>query len=131
MVEEKANQENHSCEMRNDKVRFTSSIPDHEFAKMKDDIIGAIKTVVDPEISLDVYELGLIYGVDISDDRYVTIEMTLTTPGCPVAVEMPLWVENAVLMLPGVSGASVNLTFDPPWDRSRLSEEALLLLGWY
>ena len=94
-------------------------------------IVQALKSVYDPEIPADIYELGLIYNVDIDDDRFVTIEMTLTAPGCPVAGEMPGWVENAVGGVPGVSGAKVNMVFDPPWDQSRMSEEARVALDMW
>ncbi len=102
-----------------------------EIEQITADIVAALKTVYDPEIPSDIYELGLIYKVDIDDSRHVTIDMTLTAPGCPVAGEMPIWVENAVLGVPGVSGASVNLTFDPPWDMSRMSDEARLALNMF
>ena len=108
-----------------------SAIPRDELARMTDDIISALKTVYDPEIPSDIYELGLIYRVDIEDDRLVKIQMTLTAPGCPVAGEMPIWVENAVSMVEGVSGVTVNMVFDPPWTPERLSEEAQIALGWY
>ncbi|MGL4727249.1 MAG: SUF system Fe-S cluster assembly protein [Bosea sp. (in: a-proteobacteria)] len=98
---------------------------------MTDDIIAALKTVYDPEIPSDIYELGLIYRVDIADDRLVTIDMTLTAPGCPVAGEMPGWVENAVGTVQGVSGVKVNMTFDPPWDQSRMSDEARAALDMW
>jgi FeS assembly SUF system protein len=106
-----------------------STIPAGELARMTDDIVAALKTVYDPEIPVDIYELGLIYKVDIDDDRMVTIEMTLTAPGCPVAGDMPGWVENAVGGVGGVSGAKVNLVFDPPWDQSRMSDEARVALN--
>ncbi len=95
------------------------------------DIVGALKTVYDPEIPADVYELGLIYRIDIADDRMVTVDMTLTAPGCPVAGEMPIWVENAVSSVPGVQSCTVNLTFDPPWDKDRMSEEAKMAVGMF
>ena len=91
----------------------------------------ALKTVYDPEIPADIYELGLIYNVDIDDARMVTIEMTLTAPACPVAGEMPGWVENAVGAVPGVSGVKVNMVFDPPWDQSRMSDEARVALDMW
>ena len=106
-----------------------SAIPANELARMTDDIVAALKTVYDPEIPVDIYELGLIYKVDIDDDRMVAIDMTLTAPGCPVAGDMPSWVENAVCTVPGVSGAKVNLVFDPPWDQSRMSDEARVALN--
>src|SRR5919206_3740946 len=95
-----------------------SAIPPDEIDRMTDDIVAALKTVYDPEIPADIYELGLIYRVEISDDRTVAIDMTLTAPGCPVAGEMPGWVENAVSMVPGVGQVTVNMVFDPPWDPS-------------
>ncbi len=95
------------------------------------DIVAALKTVYDPEIPSDIYELGLIYRIDIADDRVVTVDMTLTAPGCPVAGEMPIWVENAVSAVDGVQSCTVNLTFDPPWDKDRMSEEAKLAVGMF
>lgn len=108
-----------------------STIPGEELARLTDDIIGALKTVYDPEIPADIYELGLIYRIDIEDDRSVRIDMTLTAPGCPVAGEMPGWVENAVGAVEGVSGVEVKMTFDPPWSPDRMSEEARVAVGWY
>lgn len=108
-----------------------SAIPAEELARMSDDIISALKTVYDPEIPADIYELGLIYKVDIEDDRSVKILMTLTAPGCPVAGEMPGWVENAVGAVEGVSNVEVDMTFDPPWTPDRMSEEAQVAIGWY
>jgi FeS assembly SUF system protein len=102
-----------------------------EIDRLTDDIVAALKTVYDPEIPSDIYELGLIYRVDISDERLVTIDMTLTAPGCPVAGEMPGWVENAVSAVQGVSGVTVNMTFDPPWDQSRMSDEARVALDMW
>ncbi|MFM9942034.1 MAG: SUF system Fe-S cluster assembly protein [Hyphomicrobiaceae bacterium] len=95
------------------------------------DIVAALKTVYDPEIPSDIYELGLIYKIDIDDDRNVEVIMTLTAPGCPVAGEMPTWVENAVASVAGVQGCSVKLVFDPPWDQSRMSDEARLALNMF
>jgi FeS assembly SUF system protein len=108
-----------------------SSLPPEEIDRLTDDIVAALKTVYDPEIPSDIYELGLIYRVDIADDRQVTIDMTLTAPGCPVAGEMPGWVENAVGAVPGVSAVTVNMTFDPPWDQSRMSDEARVALDMW
>ncbi|SDP09641.1 FeS assembly SUF system protein [Phyllobacterium sp. YR620] len=108
-----------------------SAIPADELARMTDDIIGALKTVYDPEIPADIYELGLVYKVDIEDDRSVKIEMTLTAPGCPVAGEMPGWVQDAVSAVEGVSFVDVTMTFDPPWTPDRMSEEAQVAVGWY
>jgi FeS assembly SUF system protein len=112
-------------------VDASSAIPQHELQRMTEDIIAALKTVYDPEIPADIYELGLIYKIDIEDDRSVGIEMTLTAPGCPVAGEMPGWVENAVGTVAGVSGVTVKMTFDPPWNATRMSEEAQVAVGWY
>jgi FeS assembly SUF system protein len=107
------------------------ALPPEEIDRMTDDIIAALKTVYDPEIPVDVYELGLIYKVDISDDKFVNIDMTLTAPACPVAGEMPAWVENAVATVGGVSGSKVNMVFDPPWDQSRMSDEARVALDMW
>jgi FeS assembly SUF system protein len=108
-----------------------SSLSQDELDRLSDGIIAALKTVYDPEIPADIYELGLIYKVDVDDDRNVTVDMTLTTPGCPVAGEMPIWVENAVSAVEGVNQVTVNLTFDPPWEMSRMSEEAQIALGMF
>ncbi len=99
--------------------------------QLTDQIVAALKTVYDPEIPVDIYELGLIYKVDVSDDMDITVDMTLTAPGCPVAGEMPGWVENAVRSVPGVRDVTVNLTFEPPWDPSRMSDEAKLELNMF
>jgi len=99
--------------------------------RLHDDIIAAVKTVYDPEIRADIYELGLIYDIAIDAERSVTITMTLTAPACPVAGEMPKWVENAVNAVPGVSNTTVKMTFDPPWDMSRMSDEARLALNMF
>ena len=101
-----------------------SAIPKEELDRLTDDMVQALKTVYDPEIPVDIFELGLIYKIDIDDDRNVAIDMTLTAPGCPVAGDMPGWVENAVSTVEGVQDVKVNLVFDPPWDPSRMSEEA-------
>jgi FeS assembly SUF system protein len=108
-----------------------SAIPADEIARITDDIVSALKTVYDPEIPADIYELGLIYRIDIEDDRSVKIDMTLTAPGCPVAGEMPGWVQDAVSAVEGVSGVDVNMVFDPPWTPDRMSEEAQVAVGWY
>jgi FeS assembly SUF system protein len=96
---------------------------------MTDALVAAFKSVYDPEIPVDIYELGLIYGVDVSDDWVVTVDMTLTAPGCPVAGEMPGWVEDAVRKVEGVRDVKVNMVFEPPWDISRMSDEARLELN--
>jgi len=108
-----------------------SAFSREELEQLTADIVAAIKTVYDPEIPSDIYELGLIYKIDIADNRHVNVEMTLTAPGCPVAGEMPVWVENAVNSVPGISGTTVELTFDPPWDMSRMSDEARLALNMF
>jgi FeS assembly SUF system protein len=108
-----------------------SAIPPEELERLTHDIVGALKTVYDPEIPADIYELGLIYKVDIDDDRNVAIDMTLTAPGCPVAGEMPGWVENAVSLVPGVGNVDVAMVFDPPWTPERMSDEAKVALDWY
>src|ERR1044071_7565326 len=108
-----------------------SAIPPDELERLTADIIAALKTVYDPEIPADIYELGLIYRVDIDDDRNVAIDMTLTAPGCPVAGEMPGWVENAVSTVQGVQSVRVNMVFAPPWDQSRMSDEARVALDMW
>ncbi len=108
-----------------------SAIPPEEIERLTDDIIAALKTVYDPEIPVDIYELGLIYRIDIDDDRKVSVDMTLTAPGCPVAGEMPIWVENAVSSVQGVGEVDVRMVFDPPWDMSRMSDEAKVALNMF
>ena len=98
-------------------------------ADLKDSVIDALKSVYDPEIPVDIYELGLIYDVEISEDGDATIAMTLTTPHCPVAESLPNEVELRVLSVPGIRDAVVNLVWDPPWDPSKMSDEARLELG--
>jgi FeS assembly SUF system protein len=105
------------------------ALPQAELDRLTDDLIAAFKTVFDPEIPVDIYDLGLIYRVDVSDDRDVVVDMTLTAPGCPVAGEMPGWVHDAVMRVEGVRACEVNLVFDPPWDASRMSDEAKLQLN--
>jgi FeS assembly SUF system protein len=112
-------------------VKPPSQMTADELQALTESIVSALKTVYDPEIPADIYELGLIYNVDIDDSRFVLIDMTLTAPACPVAGEMPIWVENAVGVLPGVSGVKVNMVFDPPWDQSRLSDEARVALDMW
>jgi FeS assembly SUF system protein len=106
-------------------------LPEGELARMTDDIIAALKTVYDPEIPADIYELGLVYKIDIADDRMVTVEMTLTTPNCPSAQELPVMVENAVASVPGVGPVKVDIVWDPPWEPGRMSEEARALLNMW
>jgi FeS assembly SUF system protein len=107
------------------------ALPQAEIDRITDDIVTELKTVFDPEIPVDIYELGLIYKVDLSNDRHVDVEMTLTAPGCPVAGEMPGWVEEAVLRVGGVETCKVNLVFDPPWTMARMSDEAKLELNMF
>jgi FeS assembly SUF system protein len=107
------------------------AIPPEELDRLTGDIVAALKTVYDPEIPADIYELGLIYRVDIDDNRNIDIDMTLTAPGCPVAGEMPGWVENAVSLVPGVNNVTVNMVFDPVWTPDRMSDEARVALDWY
>jgi FeS assembly SUF system protein len=105
--------------------------PSGKHDALKDDLVAALKTVFDPEIPVDVYELGLIYRLEVDPERNVEIDMTLTAPGCPVAGDMPGWVQNAIASVPGVGQVKVNLVFDPPWDQSRMSEEARLTLNMF
>ena len=108
-----------------------SALPAEEIARLSDEIVTALKTVYDPEIPADIYEIGLIYRVDVADDRAVTVDMTLTTPNCPSAQELPIMVENAVSTVPGVGEVKVNVVWDPPWDPSRMSDEARLVLNMW
>src|SRR4051794_33429347 len=110
---------------------LASGLAPEEIDRLTDEIVAALKTVYDPEIPADIYELGLIYRIEIKDDRSVAIDMTLTAPGCPVAGEMPGWVENAVASVPGVASVAVTMVFDPPWDQSRMSDEARVALDMW
>lgn len=112
-------------------IKAPSRMSPEELNTLTESIVAALKTVYDPEIPADIYELGLIYNVDIDDSHFVSIDMTLTAPACPVAGEMPSWVENAVSAVPGVAGAKVNMVFDPPWDQSRMSDEARVALDMW
>lgn len=102
---------------------------EEELERITADVIGQLKTVYDPEIPTDIYELGLIYKVELEDDRTLKIDMTLTAPGCPVAGEMPIWVQEACEVVAGVRRVEVSMTFDPPWTMDRMSEEAKLELN--
>lgn len=102
-----------------------------ETGRLTDEIVAALKSVYDPEIPADIYELGLIYRIDIGDDRAVTVDMTLTTPNCPSAQELPGMVDNAVSSIPGVGPVIVNVVWDPPWDPSRMSDEARAVLNMW
>ena len=108
-----------------------SALSQEELDRLTDQLIEKLKSVYDPEIPVDIYELGLVYRVDVSDDKDVVIDMTLTAPGCPVAGEMPDWVRDAVMQIDGVRSCNVNLVFDPPWDPSRMSDEAKLALNMF
>ena len=109
----------------------TTPLSQAELDVLTDKLIEQLKTVFDPEIPVDIYELGLIYKVDVSDNKDVVIDMTLTAPGCPVAGEMPGWVEDAIRVIPEVKSCKVELVFDPPWDPSRMSDEAKLQLNMF
>ena len=108
-----------------------SALPENELARLTDDVIAALKTVYDPEIPSDIYELGLIYKVDIGDDRAVDVTMTLTTPNCPAAGELPTMVENAIASVPGVGTVNINLVWEPAWSPDRMSDEARLVLNMW
>jgi len=116
---------------QNAAVSGASALPQEELDQLTDGIVAAIKTVYDPEIPADVYELGLIYKIDIGDDRTVTVDMSLTSPNCPSAQELPIMVENAVSSVPGVKETKVAVVWDPPWDPSRMSDEARLVLNMW
>jgi FeS assembly SUF system protein len=111
--------------------KTTTPLSQAELDVITDQLIEKLKTVFDPEIPVDIYELGLIYKVDVSDEKDVVIDMTLTAPGCPVAGDMPGWVEQAVMEIPDVRSCKVELVFDPPWDPSRMSDEAKLQLNMF
>ena len=111
-------------------IAGAAAIPAEEMNRITHDVVKALKTVYDPEIPVDIYELGLIYKVDLSDERLLSVEMTLTAPGCPVAGEMPGWVEGALRGIAGIEDVKVAMTFDPPWTPDRMSDEAKLELGY-
>ncbi len=113
------------------KMETHSALPPEETERLAGEIVSALKTVFDPEIPADIYELGLIYKVDIRDDRVVAIEMTLTTPNCPAAEELPTMVENAVASVPGVQSVEINLVWEPAWSPDRMSDEARLVLNMW
>ncbi|MCS6761638.1 MAG: SUF system Fe-S cluster assembly protein [Candidatus Devosia symbiotica] len=110
---------------------ISGDLPEAEVERITSDLIGALKTVYDPEIPVDIYELGLIYKVDLDDGGNLVIDLTLTAPSCPVAGEMPGWVENAARSVEGIQDVTVNMVFDPPWDTTRMSEEAQVALNWW
>lgn len=107
------------------------ALPEPELTRMTDEVVTALKTVYDPEIPADIYELGLIYKIDIADDRSVNVDMTLTTPNCPAAQDLPVMVENAVASVAGVGKVGVKVVWDPPWDPSRMSDEARDILNMW
>ena len=120
-----------TAEVKTATMETTSALPAEETERMCGEIVAALKTVFDPEIPADIYELGLIYKVDLKDDRSVDILMTLTTPNCPAAGELPQMVENAVASVPGVGVVNVNLVWDPAWTPDRMSDEARLVLNMW
>jgi FeS assembly SUF system protein len=113
------------------RVDTQSALPPEETERLGADIVAALKTVYDPEIPADIYELGLIYKIDVADDRTVSVDMTLTTPNCPSAQELPQMVENAVSSVAGVGPVKVNVVWEPPWDPSRMSDEARVVLNMW
>src|SRR6202051_969825 len=112
-------------------ISQSAALSPEEAARLTDEIVAALKSVYDPEIPADVYELGLIYRIDIGDDRSVNIDMTLTTPNCPSAQELPTMVENAVSSVAGVGPVAVKVVWDPPWEPSRMSDEARVVLNMW
>jgi FeS assembly SUF system protein len=128
---EAKNLEAKNPDARTSNMQTHSALPPEETDRLAGEIVAALKTVFDPEIPADIYELGLIYKVDIDDDRMVHIDMTLTTPNCPSAAELPAQVENAVAGVSGVREAKVNIVWDPPWDPSRMSDEARSVLNMW
>jgi FeS assembly SUF system protein len=120
-----------TAEIKTANTETHSALPPEETDRLTTEIVAALKTVFDPEIPADIYELGLIYKVDIKDDRSVDIVMTLTTPNCPAAGELPTMVENAVASVPGVGVVTVNLVWEPSWSPDRMSDEARLVLNMW
>jgi len=125
-----ASEQSGSCAATKESIREETET-DPEIVRLKDEIVAALKTVYDPEIPVDIYELGLIYRVDIDSQYNVVVDMTLTAPGCPVAGEMPIWVENAIASVAGVQSIEVNMVFDPPWNLNRMSEIARVELNMF
>ena len=120
-----------TADVKTQTVETHSALPPEETERLTAEIVAALKTVFDPEIPADIYELGLIYKVDISDERAVDVTMTLTTPNCPAAGELPTQVENAIASVPGVGVVNVNLVWDPAWSPDRMSDEARLVLNMW
>ena len=120
-----------TAEIKSANMETSSALPPEETERLGTEIVAALKTVFDPEIPADIYELGLIYKVDLKDDRSVDVTMTLTTPNCPAAGELPTMVENAIASVPGVGVVNVNLVWDPDWTPDRMSDEARLVLNMW
>ncbi|MGJ5041308.1 MULTISPECIES: SUF system Fe-S cluster assembly protein [unclassified Bradyrhizobium] len=120
-----------TADVRTQSVETHSALPPEETERLSSEIIAALKTVFDPEIPADIYELGLIYKVDIKDDRSVDVMMTLTTPNCPAAGELPTMVENAIASVPGVGVVNVSIVWEPQWTPDRMSDEARLVLNMW
>ena len=120
-----------TAEVKTSNMETRSALPPEETERLTNDIVAALKTVFDPEIPADIYELGLIYKVDINDERTVDVTMTLTTPNCPAAGELPTMVENAVASVPGVGQVNINLVWEPAWSPDRMSDEARLVLNMW
>jgi FeS assembly SUF system protein len=116
---------------QNAAISGASALPPDELNRLTDEIIAGLKQVFDPEIPVDIYELGLIYKIDIGDDRTVKVDMSLTSPNCPSAQELPVMVENAISSVPGVKETKVEVVWDPTWDPSRMSDEARLVLNMW
>jgi FeS assembly SUF system protein len=112
-------------------MKTSSALSAEETERMGTGIVAALKTVFDPEIPADIYELGLIYRIDIKDDRTIDVEMTLTSPNCPSAAELPTMVENAVASVPGVGVVHVNLVWEPQWMPDRMTDEARAVLNMW
>ena len=119
------------ADIKSSQMQTISALSADETERLGTEIIAALKTVYDPEIPADIYELGLIYKVDIKDDRSVEVEMTLTTPNCPAAEELPMTVENAVASVPGVGVVTVNIVWEPTWTPDRMTDEARLVLNMW
>ena len=120
-----------TADLKTANMETQSALSPEETERLTNEIVAALKTVFDPEIPADIYELGLIYKVDIKDDRSVDVVMTLTTPNCPAAGELPTMVENAIASVPGVGVVSVNLVWEPMWSPDRMSDEARLVLNMW
>jgi len=120
-----------TADVKTQSVETHSALPPEETERLSTEIIAALKTVFDPEIPADIYELGLIYKVEIKDDRSVDVVMTLTTPNCPAAGELPTMVENAIASVPGVGVVNVNIVWEPQWTPDRMSDEARLVLNMW